>query len=271
MPPRKHPVSAPVSFTSALSHASADKRIDILRAVGASGSISQAARDTGVSYKAAWQAIDTLTNLAGSVLVQRVVGGAGGGGARLTAAGTQLLDAAAQMAQARTQVLGRLKAGPAGAGVPKAPVMVPPSIRTSMRNQLPCEVALIEMHGTIARVHLRLAGGGALVARITRESAQLLALAPGQGVIVLCKATAVSVAPVGTAAGPGRKAGEPAANVLAGRVARVSRSDQGDEVSATLDGGLALVGFAPARSPLRARGRVLLAVDESALVLALAD
>lgn len=270
MPPRKHPVSAPVSFTSALSHASADKRIDILRAVGASGSISQAARDTGVSYKAAWQAIDTLTNLAGSVLVERVVGGAGGGGARLTAAGTQLLDAATQMAQARTQVLGRLKAGPPSAGVARAPLVVPPSIRTSMRNQLPCEVALLEVQGTIARVHLRVAGGGALVARITRESAQLLALAPGQGVIVLCKATAVTVTPAG-AAGAGGKAAEPAANVLAGRVARVSRSEQGDEVSATLDGGLALVGFAPARSPLRARGRVLLAVDESALVLALAD
>ena len=108
----------------------------------------------------------------------------------------------------------------------------------------------------------------------------MLALAPGQGVIVLCKATAVAVAPVGAvgaagaarAIGAGGKAGEPAAsNVLAGRVARVSRSDQGDEVSATLDGGLALVGFAPASSPLRARGRVLLTVDESALVLALAD
>ena len=267
MPPRNPPVSSPVSYTSALSHASADKRIDILRAVGVSGSISQAARDTGVSYKAAWQAIDTLTNLAGSVLVQRVVGGAGGGGARLTAAGTQLLHAAAQMAQARSQVLGRLKAGPAkgraGAGVAKVPALMPPSIRTSMRNQLPCEVALIQVQGTIARVHLQLAGGAALVARITRESAQLLGLAPGQGVIVLCKATAVTVAPAA--------AGVAAANLLAGRVSRVSRSDQGDEVSATLDGGLALVGFAPPRSPLRARSRVLLAVDESALVLALAD
>ena len=28
----------------------------------------------GVSYKAAWQAVDTLTNLAGVALVERVVG-----------------------------------------------------------------------------------------------------------------------------------------------------------------------------------------------------
>lgn len=262
MPPRKPSVSSPVSYTSALSHASADKRIDILRAVGASGSISQAARDTGVSYKAAWQAIDTLTNLAGSVLVERVVGGAGGGGARLTPAGAQLLGAATQMAQARSQVLGRLKKLPAREGA--ATALMPPSFRTSMRNQLPCEVVSMQVQGTIARVHLRLAGGATLVARITRESGELLALAPGQMAIVLCKATAVTVMPEA-------QAGAPVANLLAGRVTRVARSDQGDEVSALLDGGLALVGFAPAHSLLRARARVLLSVDELALVLALAD
>ena len=49
----------------------ADKRIDILRQIGQGGSISQAARAVGVSYKAAWQAIDTLTNLAGVPLVLR--------------------------------------------------------------------------------------------------------------------------------------------------------------------------------------------------------
>ena len=38
-------------------------------------------RQLGVSYKAAWQAIDTLTNLAGAPLVERTVGGSGGGGA----------------------------------------------------------------------------------------------------------------------------------------------------------------------------------------------
>lgn len=255
MPPRKPAVPATVSYTSALSHASADKRIDILRAVGASGSISQAARDCGVSYKAAWQAIDTLTNLAGAVLVQRVVGGAGGGGARLTAAGSQLLDAADQMAQARREVLGRLVA---------APLRAPASIRTSMRNQLPGEVVSLQVQGTIVRVQLRLAGTATLMARVTRDSAQLLGLASGLGVVVLCKATAVSV----TAAAGADALGS---NQLAGRVTRVSRGGQGDEVSAVLDGGLALVGFAPPNSGLRARARVLLAVDEAALVLALAD
>ena len=48
----------------------ADKRIDILRRVGDVGSISEAARRAGVSYKAAWQAIETLSNIAGGPLVE---------------------------------------------------------------------------------------------------------------------------------------------------------------------------------------------------------
>jgi molybdate transport repressor ModE-like protein len=71
----------------AMGYAQADKRLEILHLVALHGSISQAARVAGVSYKAAWQAIHTLTNLAGEPLVDSSVGGAGGGGARLTTAG----------------------------------------------------------------------------------------------------------------------------------------------------------------------------------------
>ena len=104
------PVS--LSLTDALGHALADKRIDILRQIGTCGSISQAARAVGVSYKAAWQAVDTLTNLAGTPLVARAVGGAGGGGAQLTEAGHQLLAAADAMAQARGAHQRRGQGGP---------------------------------------------------------------------------------------------------------------------------------------------------------------
>ncbi len=83
------------SILDALGHGPADRRLAVLREIGAGGSISQAARAVGVSYKAAWQALDTLTNLAGVPLVERVVGGAGGGGARLTEAAHELLAAAA--------------------------------------------------------------------------------------------------------------------------------------------------------------------------------
>jgi molybdate transport system regulatory protein len=251
-----------VSYEGALGHASSDKRIEILRLTGACGSISQAARDAGVSYKAAWQAIDTLTNLAGVALVERAVGGSGGGGAILTPAGMQLLHAADQVEAARRQVLAGLQGG--GVSPSRALGVAQLSIRTSMRNQLPCEVAALEGSGQIVRVRLHVADGVALVSRITRESAELLGLQNGLAVLALCKATAVKVERAPTTGGK-RAAG---VNLLNGRAARISRGDTQDEIALELWPGMQLVGFAPAGSGLRVGTRVLARVEEAAVVIA---
>ena len=278
----KKPAATTVSFAGALGQSSADKRIEILRLIGQSGSISQAAREAGVSYKGAWQAIDTLTNLAGVALVERAVGGAGGGGASLSEAGLQLLAAAGHLEQARNQVLARLQPGAGSvAGAGALPALHQLSVRTSMRNLLPCQVLSLKLTGQIVQVTLAFAQstsagapatavpGMLLVSRITRESAELLALQPGLAVLALCKATAVGVM-------RGERKGAPAsgkratANLLSGRATRVSRGETGDEVSLTLDGGLQLVGFAPAASGIRVGNRVQAGVDEAAVVVALA-
>lgn len=266
---------ASLSLTDALGHALTDKRIDILRQIGACGSISQAARAVGVSYKAAWQAVDTLTNLAGTPLVARAVGGAGGGGAQLTQAGHQLLAAADAMAQARGAVLARWQATPHA-----GPALARLAVRTSMRNQLPCMVDRLTVQGQIVCAHLRLEGAGAvgdmagavtLAARITRESAELLGLQPGLAVLALCKATAVRVERGGRAA-PAPATAAPAGTLrLPGRATRVVRGESGDEVSAELAAGLHMVGFAAPHSGLRTGSAVVLVVEENAVVLALAE
>ena len=82
-----------------------DRRIDILRRIADVGSISEAARSAGMSYKSAWQAVETLTNLAGTPIVEKVVGGANGGGTQLTATGRLILDLSDELARARRRVL----------------------------------------------------------------------------------------------------------------------------------------------------------------------
>ena len=129
----------------------ADKRIDILRAIARTGSISQAARDVAVSYKAAWQAVDTFTNLAGVPLVERAVGGVGGGGALLTQQGQHLLALADALEQARQQVHARWADGHVPGGPQAFAGLSRLSLRTSMRNQLPCTVASMAVAGRIVR------------------------------------------------------------------------------------------------------------------------
>ena len=245
-------------LADALGQQSTDRRIDILRRIGQAGSISEAARGAGVSYKAAWQAIDTLSNLAGLPLVERLVGGAGGGGARLTPAGLSLLDAARKMNRARVDVLDEIAtAAGAGGALPHLAALV---LRTSMRNQLPCTVDKIKVKAGAMRVEAVLKDGTRLRSRITRESAQLLSLKPGLDVLALCKATAVSmVAHVVATDGQ---------NLLSGRVSRASRSRFGGEVALTLASGLQIVGFAPPGVVLKLGSAAVAVVDEAAIVIA---
>lgn len=229
-----------------------DKRIDILRRVGQAGSISEAARAAGVSYKAAWQALETLANLAGTPLVEKAVGGSGGGGATITAAGRRVLDAADEMARARRRILDSFEQGDASGRAALA-------LRTSMRNQFPCTVGTIRAHKSQVRVQLLLADGSALHARITRESVQLLGLEAGLEALALCKATAVRVAP--------HIEQSATDNVLTGEIVRASRAASGGEAALRLPSGVQLVGFAAAGAGLKAGRRAMASVDEASVVI----
>jgi molybdate transport repressor ModE-like protein len=60
-----------------------------LEAIDRRGSISQAAKDVDLSYKAAWDAVDAMNNLAEQPLLIRAIGGQHGGGSYLTAHGRE--------------------------------------------------------------------------------------------------------------------------------------------------------------------------------------
>jgi molybdate transport system regulatory protein len=251
---RSHP-----DLSQALGHDVADKRIDILRRISETGSISQAARDAGVSYKAAWQAMETLTNLAGQPLVQKAVGGSGGGGASLTGAGTQLLHAADELARLRGQALSLITAS----GTQRIRL----GFQTSMRNQFVAQIEGTVREGDAMRVRLSPAPSVTLHARITRESTQLLGLHKSMEITALCKATAVRLHASEPAAKPG-------INLLAATLTRLPRAGSAScEASVVLAAGAAhIVGFlTPEASAVRLRkaDTVWAEVDESAIVLAL--
>ena len=68
-------------------------KIDLLRAVGETRSISAAARAQGVPYKRAWLLIDTLNRGFPRPVIETATGGKGGGGAHLTPLGQELIQA----------------------------------------------------------------------------------------------------------------------------------------------------------------------------------
>lgn len=68
-------------------------KVRLLELVAGTGSISAAAREMGMSYRRAWLLIEDSNTLFGAPLVESSAGGAGGGGARLTALGQQVIAA----------------------------------------------------------------------------------------------------------------------------------------------------------------------------------
>jgi molybdate transport system regulatory protein len=66
-------------------------KIALLEAIKSSGSISDAARSLGMSYRRAWMLINSLKQGFSEAVTVSSTGGKGGGGARVTAFGNSLI------------------------------------------------------------------------------------------------------------------------------------------------------------------------------------
>ncbi|MCD6489261.1 MAG: LysR family transcriptional regulator [Thermodesulfobacterium sp.] len=66
-------------------------RAELLEKIKKYGSISKAARAMNISYKKAWDLIESMNRQAKNPLVITKVGGKGGGGAKLTPEGEEIL------------------------------------------------------------------------------------------------------------------------------------------------------------------------------------
>ncbi len=74
-------------------HAIGPGKIALLEKMRACGSLSQAARELGMSYRRAWELLNDLNHCFDQPLVLTAVGGSGGGGSSLTPLGEALVAA----------------------------------------------------------------------------------------------------------------------------------------------------------------------------------
>ncbi len=207
-------------------------RIALLAAIGDTGSITRAAKAVGLSYKAAWDAVDTMNNLAGEPLVARSTGGKGGGGTTLTPRATSLIAAFRTIEREHRRFIEAASAAVAGFDVDWA-LIGRIGMKTSARNQLFGKVASI-VRGTVNdEVTLALPGGQSVVAVLTHESADALGLREGADACALVKASWVVLAV--DDGGPDLKVS--ARNRLHGSVDAVVAGAVNSEVTLALDGG----------------------------------
>ena len=67
-------------------------KVRLLELVGETGSISAAARKMDMSYRRAWLLMDELNHLFGREVIETSAGGSGGGGAKVTEFGFQVIS-----------------------------------------------------------------------------------------------------------------------------------------------------------------------------------
>ncbi|WP_027137344.1 winged helix-turn-helix domain-containing protein [Gaetbulibacter saemankumensis] len=68
-------------------------RVHLLKAIQETGSLSKAARSLNLSYKKAWNLLDSVNKSAKKPVTVNSIGGKGGGGAQLTDYGLSLIRA----------------------------------------------------------------------------------------------------------------------------------------------------------------------------------
>ncbi|AGZ37467.1 molybdenum-dependent transcriptional regulator [Pseudomonas sp. SWI6] len=211
------------------------QRIALLQHIAEQGSITRAAKAAGISYKAAWDAIDELNNLASRPLVERSTGGRGGGGARLSAEGERVLRLYQRLQALQAQFL------EAAEDSGDLDLLGRLMLRTSARNQLQGQVSGLRREGRHDRVSLALGGGLEIEALITHDSTDRLELTLGTTVVALLKAGWVQLL------GDEDKV-EVGSNCLTAVVEDVLTDEQGPcEVRLALGNGQTLCAFAQAQ------------------------
>ncbi len=185
-------IASSKTFPEMLSRGRRWDHLELLERIDASGSISTAAGAMGMSYKAAWQAVECMNNLSEQPVVERQTGGKNGGGTTLTPYGRRVVVAYRRLEKERERVLAAL--GQIMDDFEQYYELIRRfDMKTSARNQFLGRVKTVTKGAINSEVILDIGGGDELAAVITNDSADQLALKPGLEAYGLVKAPWVIV------------------------------------------------------------------------------
>ena len=168
------------------------RRMALLAAIHEHGSISAAARHIDLSYKAAWDAIDTMNNLSNEPLVLRTTGGQRGGGALLTPCAIEILELYQQLDEAHQRFMQHLaKAKPGSDKI--LGLLKTMMVQTSARNNFAGTITKITLGAVNAEVALDIGSTQPIIASITCESVESMGLKEGTRALAFLKASSIIV------------------------------------------------------------------------------
>jgi len=205
------------------------RMINLLRAIDEYGSINQAAKQVGLSYKGAWQMVERANNFSPKVLISTATGGSKGGGTSLTTAGRALLELFTQLDQQHQEFLHQLNQN-LEADSEMLLLLKPLTIKTSATNQLFATIIEIQIGEINALLFAALKGGEKIAVSMPISELEALNLVIGSGVLLLINSSEISVL---TDLDNSRLA---ARNCLSGHVIRTVQDGVDSEIVVSLPG-----------------------------------
>jgi len=168
------------------------RRIDLLEKIDEHGSITQAAKAAGMSYKGAWDAVNSMNNLADKPLTVNMAGGRSGGGTFLTEEGRSLIQMFRMVEAEHSHALGNI--GKNADDLERAlNLMRRISMRISAKNVCYGTVCEIRRDNLLAEVCIALKSGHQVSSVITAESVETLCLVVGEAAYAVIKASSVLI------------------------------------------------------------------------------
>jgi len=154
----------------------------LLRYIAETGSLTQAAKIVGMSYRNAWDRLEKVEAKFGRRLVERKTGGKTGGSAAITQESRRLLG---EFRKTRKLLFNVLDDKEAWEDV---------GYKLSARNRLRAKVVEVKAGAVTSQVKLRLLSTDTLTSVITNEAVEDLGLRKGDEVEAIVKSTDVLVA-----------------------------------------------------------------------------
>ncbi|MCX6062279.1 MAG: TOBE domain-containing protein [Campylobacterales bacterium] len=208
-------------------------RIELLERIDQTGSINAAAKEMKMSYKAAWERINGMNLLADQPLIDRLTGGKGGGGTKLTPYARELIATFHRFNELHRQFIDRFSE--AGNDPERlARILSRTFLTTSARNQIPSTLQTIETNGLHSTLTLALSGSDVLRSTITAKSVDNMGLAIGCDTYAIIKSSDINIVSTPPSS-------DTADNILSGTVETLESSGDNIEIGLRLDGNTLLI------------------------------
>lgn len=204
-----------------------DGRVELLEKIAQSGSIHAAAKEMKMSYKAAWDRLNSMNALADMPIIEKTTGGKGGGGTVLTPHAYELIATYKRFRELHSQFMNRFsEAGDNPEHL--ARVLSRTFLTTSARNQLMCKVQEIkedELKGTLI---LSLKENIKIHSIITLKSIKNMGITDGSDIYAIIKSSDILIT---SKVPPSTKN----INILDGKIKKLELSKENIEITFELE------------------------------------